>query len=706
MRKIFAFAFAAVFTMPAFAAERPPRPTNATRVGMMGAPAAATRGKAVAPITAVASAPVASVASATPVAAASIAVSADCRTAYRDCMDQFCLLDESEGARCACTDNINASKSKIQEIQTIQDAAEKLYSEGVEREKYGAAASKVFTDTSDVQSNRFANWLNLETEDSVEYSLDADAQIGDALYQMASEQCAPVLATCGATAEMEELLYSRQITADCRAFGQYLDGQKRNAEQNKAAAELAVRTARAEMLDTTNKYNRGQCLLAFKSCVSYSAGCGANFENCMDKDLLERRAHTCDNILDECMAVRSDVLRDWAAEIGDANKHGTILWQAAEFERTNKPLSCRSKSTACLEEGCSKSTNTMCLTDINIAAGICPIIDDCDAIVPGFKDAYKDEMRALSMRFCENDLTACFTEKCGKNMNDPVCLNQDVRALCRKENMPSCKGYSDTDFLNLANFTVVKLKDAQAVMCINYIEETLGRSGCGTEMDCIPVDAQIASLTDVPADAAAFRASLISNTDAAVDKFFDDMLAESMRIAACDTATSGGKKNAGSIFGEAKLLGKIAANQRVERAYQAKLDEISRTKSLEEARVRCDQIYADAVAQNSAHSRDENKEGSWTTAYSFEPSLRNCQLTRFEKVCETAGTTRAGTMTKNIAGLGATGVSAGVGFGPWGAAIGGAAGILGGVATGLMNAKNAEQMVCHEIGPIYEDRNI
>ena len=55
----------------------------------------------------------------------------NCREAYRACMDEFCLLDESEGYRCACSSNINQSKDLIQEIQKIQEEADKLYTEGV-----------------------------------------------------------------------------------------------------------------------------------------------------------------------------------------------------------------------------------------------------------------------------------------------------------------------------------------------------------------------------------------------------------------------------------------------------------------------------------------------------------------------------------------------------------------------------------------------
>ena len=58
-----------------------------------------------------------------------------CREAYQACMDEFCLLDETEGSRCACSDNINRSKSLIQEVQKIQAEADALFTEGVEREK-------------------------------------------------------------------------------------------------------------------------------------------------------------------------------------------------------------------------------------------------------------------------------------------------------------------------------------------------------------------------------------------------------------------------------------------------------------------------------------------------------------------------------------------------------------------------------------------
>ena len=72
---------------------------------------------------------------------------ADCRDAYRECMDNFCLLDESQGERCACSDNINRAKSKLKEVLDIQAEADKLFTEGVEREQLGAKARLVFSES-------------------------------------------------------------------------------------------------------------------------------------------------------------------------------------------------------------------------------------------------------------------------------------------------------------------------------------------------------------------------------------------------------------------------------------------------------------------------------------------------------------------------------------------------------------------------------
>ena len=102
----------------------------------------------------------------------------DCREAYRACMDEFCLLDESEGYRCACSSNIEKSKSLIQEIQKIQEEADKLYTEGVEREQLGAKAKLVFGESEAAKKSSrasglsFSEWLNNDYGDEEELDTD------------------------------------------------------------------------------------------------------------------------------------------------------------------------------------------------------------------------------------------------------------------------------------------------------------------------------------------------------------------------------------------------------------------------------------------------------------------------------------------------------------------------------------------------------
>ncbi|MDR1071608.1 MAG: hypothetical protein LBL21_03130, partial [Rickettsiales bacterium] len=285
-----------------------------------------------------------------------------CHDDYAGCMDEFCLLDESEGERCACSDNIESSKSLIKKINDTQSKAEKLYSEGVEREKLGAKAVLVFGSSDKARSSRIdiSAWLNDDYDDD---SLGDDAEIGDYLYKMAAKSCKAELDACGKDAEKEKLLYSREITKNCKAFQSFLGEQQKVADSNLAAAEKAVRAARFAELENTNKYNRGECLIALQNCVAEKGGCGDNFENCLDAGLLMRRTNSCENVTDQCMAVKKDVMSDWDEEVK------RILVDAEKYADKYFRQTCLSRTQACLEDKCSTTSNDACLNDVRVAAG-------------------------------------------------------------------------------------------------------------------------------------------------------------------------------------------------------------------------------------------------------------------------------------------------------------------------------------------------
>ena len=617
----------------------------------------------------------------------------ECREAYRACMDEFCLLDESEGYRCACSANINKSKDLIKEIQKIQEEADKLYTEGVEREQLGAKARLVFGESEAAKKSSrasglsFAEWLKSDSGGDEE-GLDSDADIGDNLYYMAAEYCAAELESCGENAEMEEMLYTRQVVADCKSFSLYLADQKLNAQANKRTAEAAVRQARLEMLDTTNRYNRGECLLAYRSCIADKGGCGANFENCLDADLLGRRAHACENVLDQCMAVRKDVLSDWEAEAED------VLLDAAKYADKYRRQTCLAQIQLCLEDGCSASTNSACLTDVNVAAGICPIIDECNEIIPGLKVVVNDKLGYLRTQFCQNDVDACLRERCGENFTAPECVGKktaEIIAMCPQDMFPSCK--NETQFDIIVSAAVLQMDYQIMQGCINHFSEQLGRT-CGTDMACLPSDDTVMALQQIPEreqDFAALRVQVRANAKARVDEFFEQF-EQDMTIAACqDAKKPAGRKSLGSsVFNTAKIIAEIGAENRAMRELEDKIAELSREQELEEAEQNCYKTYK-------VETPEEGKKNySYIRSVSFEPSLRNCHVCRMQQVCEVGGESKGTAGLKGLAGGLSAGASAGTMVSPgWGTAIGGLVGGIGGLFAGRSAAEEKEY--CQEI---------
>lgn len=631
--------------------------------------------------------------SATPAPAPAPSGNGDCRAAYRACMDEFCLLDESEGYRCACSANINKSKSLIQEIQKIQAEADNLYTEGVEREQLGAKAKLVFGESEAAKKSSrasglsFTEWLN-SGNDVEDESLGADADIGEGLYAMAAEFCAEELKSCGTKADMEEMLYARQIVSDCKSFDTYLADQKLNATANKRTAEAAVRQARLEMLDTTNKYNRGECLLAYKSCIADKGGCGANFENCLDADLLGRRANACENVLDQCMAVRDYVLKDWADE------SESILVEAAKYADKNARVTCLARIQVCLEDGCNPETNSACLTDVKVAAGVCPVITECEEMIPGIQSAINDKLGYLRTRFCQNDVDKCLQDKCGENFTAPECVGKktsEIVELCPQSMFPSCK--NETQFDIIVQSTMLQMDYQMMQGCLNYFGEQLGKV-CGTDMSCLPSDDTVMSLTEVPdneADLAALRVTVRNNSESAVDEFFKQFEKDTTVAACADSKKPAGRRSLGdTVFNSAKMVAYIGAENRAMRELETKIAELSRQQDLDAAEKNCLTTYKPETPDKS------DKNYSYIRSASFEPSLRNCHVCRMQQVCETGGMSKGAAGLKGMAGGLAAGASAGtmVSAG-WGTAIGGVVGAVGGLLGG--RSAGGEKDFCQEI---------
>ena len=626
-------------------------------------------------------------------------VSGDCRDSYRKCMDEFCLLDESQGERCACSNNINSAKSKINAILAIQEEADKLYTEGVEREQLGAKARLVFAENNNknVSTMNFMAWLvgDQYDEEDEDEDVGEDVVMGDALYKMAVKYCQAKLDACGDNAEMESALYSRMITQDCKNYDSYLKEQKANAESNKRVAESAVRKAKLEMLGTTNKYNRGECLLAYRSCIADKGGCGANFENCLDAKLLKRRSNACENILDQCTAVRSYVEQDWAAE------SKSVLKEAEKYADKNYRATCLAKIQDCLEEGCSTSTKSECLNDVNVAAGVCPIITECNEKIPGLQSVVNDKLAYLKTRFCENDVDKCLQDKCGVDFTKAQCVGKkpyEIAALCPQDMFPSCVGAVQYDVI--VQSAILQMDYQMVQGCVNYFSEQLTKV-CGTDMACLPVVSSATSFTQTPkteSEKNALREKVIADSDASVEEFFKQFEKDKTVTACADSQSVAdkskkvkGKETLGTnVFNTAKLLAKMSAENRNLREMDSKIAELSRAETLEAAKKNCLTIYKPETPSKSKSNY------MYIKSVSFEENTRNCHVCRMQQVCEEGGESKAASALKAGAGGLSAGASAGTMINAgWGTAIGAVVGAVGAGALGAVSGGKKE--FCQEI---------
>ncbi|MBO4672667.1 MAG: hypothetical protein J5608_03385 [Alphaproteobacteria bacterium] len=653
----------------------------------------------------------------------------NCREAYQACMDDFCLLDETEGGRCACSANIERSKKLIQEIQQIQSEADELYTTGVEKEKLGAKAKLVFGSSEAAKKSSaktgidFASWLKGDSDDD-EDDLAEDIDIGQGLYEMAAESCEEELRACGGKADMEETVYERKIVADCKAFDGYLKDQKADAMSNKRTAEAAVRSARLEMLDTTNKYNRGECLLMYRSCIADKGGCGVNFENCLDEDLLTRRSHACEDVLDQCMATRDYVLKDWQAE------SVSILADAAKYADRNQRATCIAKIQNCLEEGCSTSTESACLSDVKVAAGICPIITECNEKIPGLQSVINDKLGYLQVKFCENDIDACLKDKCGVDFTKPECVGKQAReiadSMCPQTLFPSCKKMGGDNYQVIINSAMLHMDYQLLTGCVNQFAEKL-TAVCGTDMACIPVN-DLLTATDESGEVIdtskwidlnsskgkELQAAVRKAADAAVDKFFDEF-AQDQTLSACqDVYGKGSSKVKGrqsvkdNVNLTAKMIAKFAARNRADRELTSLMDNLKIKAETDASRKLCLETYKKESRPTTNTTEEKGVKKSVSYSYirsvEYEADQHNCHVCRMQQVCEKGGEKKATSALKAAAGGLSAGASAGTMVSPgWGTAIGGLVGAVGAGAIGA--ASGGEEEYCQELESC-EDINI
>lgn len=234
-------------------------------------------------------------------------VSEECKTKYYGCMDSFCMVENTNGGRCLCSDRHAELETVLEEIQKLDDQSYAMATTGVERIEMGddaeaveamvkKAANAVTTGESSpvggqktkARSLDLSAWNNSGFDDDEEqealFSTSETDELankkGNALYSSVNKICVQQIPECASSMSMLKMMYAQQIKADCGAYENSLKKQKSDSAKKLQTAQKALKDAALEQHQNANKYDLGQCTIRFKQCMQTTAGCGEDFSKC------------------------------------------------------------------------------------------------------------------------------------------------------------------------------------------------------------------------------------------------------------------------------------------------------------------------------------------------------------------------------------------------------------------------------------------
>ena len=477
--------------------------------------------------------------------AASGLYSDECYDAYYGCMDQFCILDNEDGGSCACSDKNAGYQTRLEKIKDTLVEADRLKTEEVERVQAGANADIIFNGTreydkktgdvvqtttqtaAEKRKSLLAMWDDVAADDDIFDSVESIAdKTGDALFAAADELCRSQMDmdTCSKDYTLLKQMYSRQIVSDCKGFENSIEKKELTAKQEMSAANAAVRSALKDSLASSNKYDRGECMVEYKKCMQKDDACGKDWENCVftiaaenmqnnqatstaktkvkktvtyditdsTMEILESKRYICERVLDQCVKVREYVWNDFLREAAP-----TIRLAESKIE-SKKRQSCLTDISNCIQKACKddiagKGVETMdaCLARPDMARSFCKVeIDPCERMEPQIWAYVKDKLAAMRVDACTNEVKECFTDdnRCGENFQN--CIGMDyayIHDICPIDKLVVCKQanpkFSMDDLDSMLMGLYLNIDNAALENCQNLVEEKMTEV-CGSTTDC------------------------------------------------------------------------------------------------------------------------------------------------------------------------------------------------------------------------------
>lgn len=415
-------------------------------------------------------------------AAQNILVNEECRAKYNGCMDSFCMLDNTTGGRCLCSNRIDELNTVMNEIEKLDQQTYQMATYGVERIEMGDAADAAISAANDAAqkvlngdapssndtidtASWFANPFGDDEDETATYTSAVDGKTGDALHITASGLCREQIPECAADIDMLQMLYAQQIKSDCTAYENTLKQQKNASQQKLYTAEQALRSAALEQFKNANKYDLGQCTLQFKKCMQTTADCGDDFSKCASMVAMDNTNSNTKSSSKSATTTHSIQGAVTTIEIS-ATTYDTLMAKKPLCEHVTK--------------SCAQVADNVWDTFLR---EIAPQIKNAELIA-------EDNAR----QDCIGNISSCFQKACRENMdpNDPdgsydLCLTQPETMLnvC-KIPLNACgidaKDAESAGESPIWEYVVARLASMRVDSCTNAVKECLtAEDRCGKD---------------------------------------------------------------------------------------------------------------------------------------------------------------------------------------------------------------------------------
>ena len=241
-----------------------------------------------------------------------------CKSAYFQCMDQFCSLKNDEYRRCSCSSRINElisirkslddTNTKLSEftenldmvgMTAAQATATHTASDGENALTRDVSASKalltaIMNSIRGEDSTVAGKWsdlnsINLSFDTTNMFGLNDTAQVvasynGVELYNAVYPSCRTAVASDCNDASLQRAVtaYLMAIEQDCNTVQTALDGKKKELKTAIREGDAMLDLARIENRQKHNSSDMTTCINKVEDAILSEQVCGANYHKCLD----------------------------------------------------------------------------------------------------------------------------------------------------------------------------------------------------------------------------------------------------------------------------------------------------------------------------------------------------------------------------------------------------------------------------------------